>query len=153
MQCKSEFGMTVCNSMNIIEVSAGIICRGDKVMLAQRPPGSRHAGMWEFPGGKLEKGETPVKCLERELSEELDIDIVASDTVFVHEHVIDDADCLKLYFIECRIDGECEPSPAVGQGIVWSVPEDLLSYELLEPDRCAIQYLIDRRKKKNCLSW
>ena len=116
-------------------------------MLAQRPPGSRHAGMWEFPGGKLESGETPESCLERELSEELDIDIVASEVVFVHEHLIDEESCLKLFFIECRIAGECDPVPAAGQGIVWAVPEDLLSYELLEPDRCAIHNLIKRRKK------
>ena len=147
MQFESEIDMTVCSSINIIEVSAGIICRGNKVMLSQRPPASRHAGMWEFPGGKLENGETPEMCLERELSEELDIAIAEPEIVFVHEHAIDDVSCLKLYFIECRIDGDCEPSPVPGQGIVWSQPEGLLSYDLLEPDRCAILNLIERRKK------
>lgn len=139
--------MAVSGSVNIIEVSAGIICRGDKVMLAQRPPGSRHAGMWEFPGGKLEAGETPEKCLDRELVEELGIGITAAETVFVDEYSIDDASCLRLFFIECRIAGDREPVPVAGQGIVWGAPEDLLQYELLEPDLRAVRFLIDRRKQ------
>jgi 8-oxo-dGTP diphosphatase len=54
-------------------VTAGIIRRNDSVLLARRPPGERLAGFWEFPGGKVEKGETPEACLARELQEELAI--------------------------------------------------------------------------------
>ncbi len=55
------------------EVTAAIIRREGRILLLRRAPGQKHAGMWEFPGGKTEPGETPQACLERELAEELGI--------------------------------------------------------------------------------
>ncbi len=56
-----------------IAVAAAIIEKAGKVLAARRKPGSHMAGLWEFPGGKIEKGETPEECLSRELAEELGI--------------------------------------------------------------------------------
>ncbi len=61
------------------EVTAAIIQMENKVLIAQRAPGDNLAGKWEFPGGKIEHGETPKECLRREIREELDIDIEVSD--------------------------------------------------------------------------
>jgi len=57
----------------VIEVVCGVVVDGDRVLLVQRPPGGRHGGMWEFPGGKVEAGETHAQALARELEEELGI--------------------------------------------------------------------------------
>ncbi|HEY9899085.1 MAG TPA: (deoxy)nucleoside triphosphate pyrophosphohydrolase [Pantanalinema sp.] len=58
-----------------IEVVGAIIRRGDRVLIAQRPPGKHEALLWEFPGGKVEPGESPEACLAREIREELDAEI------------------------------------------------------------------------------
>ncbi len=55
------------------EVTAAVITREGKILLLRRAPGQKHAGFWEFPGGKTEPGETPQACLARELQEELNI--------------------------------------------------------------------------------
>ena len=71
----------------MINVTAAIIEKEDKVLAARRKPGSHLAGYWEFPGGKLEDGETPEECLRRELAEEFKID--SSIGIFVGESIYD----------------------------------------------------------------
>jgi 8-oxo-dGTP diphosphatase len=57
------------------EVTAAIIIKNEKILIAQRASDQNLSGKWEFPGGKIEKGETPEECLKREIQEELDVDI------------------------------------------------------------------------------
>jgi 8-oxo-dGTP diphosphatase len=59
---------------NLVSVTAAILIKGDKVFIAQRKSTDHLAGKWEFPGGKIEPGETPEACLRRELQEEFGID-------------------------------------------------------------------------------
>jgi mutator protein MutT len=61
--------------MNLIEVSAGLVFREGRLLITQRPDGGHLAGLWEFPGGKREPGESFEDCLRRELREELGLDI------------------------------------------------------------------------------
>ena len=61
------------------QVTAAIILKDNKVLIAQRAPGENLAGKWEFPGGKIELGETPQECLNREIREELDVGIEVLD--------------------------------------------------------------------------
>ncbi len=63
------------------EVTAAIIFKGDRVLLTRRKQGQALEGLWEFPGGKIEPGETPQVCLEREIQEELGVHIRAGDIV------------------------------------------------------------------------
>ncbi len=74
--------------MRRVEVAAGLICnaRGD-YLLAQRPRGKAHAGLWEFPGGKIEAGEDAHTALARELKEELDLNVSASAPFKVYRHL------------------------------------------------------------------
>ena len=70
------------SDMNCVPLSvvAGALRRGDGLWLMQkRPPEKHHGGLWEFPGGKVEQGETPVNALVRELAEELDIGVIAEN--------------------------------------------------------------------------
>jgi 8-oxo-dGTP diphosphatase len=61
------------------EVTAAIIRKDNRVLIAERAPGENLAGKWEFPGGKIEPGETPQECLKREIREELEVDIDVLD--------------------------------------------------------------------------
>jgi len=63
------------------QVTAAVIIEDGRLFLARRPPGDALAGLWELPGGKIEPGETPQECLERELREELEMDAIAGDIV------------------------------------------------------------------------
>lgn len=65
--------------MSIKQVTAGIIINNGKILIAQRKRGKNQEFMWEFPGGKLEDGETLQKCLKRELIEELNLSVVIGD--------------------------------------------------------------------------
>ncbi|TPW19804.1 MAG: 7,8-dihydro-8-oxoguanine triphosphatase, partial [Elusimicrobia bacterium] len=65
----------------MISVCAGVILRSGGVLLARRAPGRRHAGQWEFPGGRVEPGESPQAALKRELREELGIEAVVGEEV------------------------------------------------------------------------
>ncbi len=63
----------------LIVAAAALIDAHDRILITQRPPGKAMAGLWEFPGGKLEPGETPENALVRELREELDLEVAATD--------------------------------------------------------------------------
>ena len=69
-----------------IKVSAGVILNGGKVYIQKRPKGGLMSGLWEFPGGKVERGETPEACLRREIKEELSIDISVKKKLMVINH-------------------------------------------------------------------
>jgi len=75
----------------IVQVTAAIIVRDGKILIAQRHPTDRMAGLWEFPGGKIEAGETPEACLQRELKEELAIDVRVGKalgiSVYHYDHI------------------------------------------------------------------
>lgn len=74
------------HSTRVIEVVAGIIECDGKVLATRRPPDDELAGLWEFPGGKLEAGESHQQCLQRELREELSIECDVAEQVADHLH-------------------------------------------------------------------
>lgn len=88
-----------------LPVMAAIIQQGDRVLICQRKEGAL-AGKWEFPGGKLENGETPEECLVREIQEELGITIRVGD-IFqaVHSHY-DHGDFLVIGYLATHVAGE-----------------------------------------------
>ena len=75
--------------MQPLIVTAAIIRRQGRVLVTQRLPGARDGGLWEFPGGKLEAGETPATALQRELREELDLAVTVEDIFAVVHHRYD----------------------------------------------------------------
>jgi 8-oxo-dGTP diphosphatase len=72
------------------DVTAAIILKENKVLIAQRAPDEKMAGRWEFPGGKIEQGETPEQCLSREIIEELEVGVEVLDffgeSIYRYEH-------------------------------------------------------------------
>jgi 8-oxo-dGTP diphosphatase len=102
----------------MIPVTAAVIRRGDTVLVARRPPGDRLAGHWEFPGGKLEAGETPEQCLARELLEELGLRCVIEAPLMTVEHAYPHvAIALMVYWARC--DEAAEPRPTVHDEVRW----------------------------------
>jgi 8-oxo-dGTP diphosphatase len=127
-----------------IEVVAAVIFnpRGE-FLLAQRPPGKAYAGYWEFPGGKVEPGETPETALIRELQEELGIDTWTSclAPLTFASHSYPDFHLLMPLFACRRWSGI--PTPREGQSLAWVRPQDLRDYPMPPADLPLIPILRD----------
>jgi 8-oxo-dGTP diphosphatase len=105
----------------LTRVAAAVIVRGDgRVLLAQRPIGKAYAGYWEFPGGKLEHGESPRAALDRELREELGLDVIRAAPWFIQRHDYPHAH-VELYFFRV-FAWSGEPVGHDGQAFSWQVP-------------------------------
>lgn len=109
------------------EVAVGILIRGedDALLLSTRPEGKPYAGYWEFPGGKIEAGETVVQALRRELQEELGITIAGAEVWKVTEHDYPHA-LVRLHWCKVRAwDGDFEMRE--GQAMRWQqLPLDVM---------------------------
>jgi 8-oxo-dGTP diphosphatase len=130
--------------LKLVLVSAvALIDKDGRVLLAQRPEGKSMAGLWEFPGGKVEAGETPEQALIRELHEELGIDTWASclAPLTFASHAYDDFHLLMPLFA-CR-KWEGVPASQEGQTLRWVRPEDLRSYPMPPADIPLIPILRD----------
>jgi 8-oxo-dGTP diphosphatase len=113
-------------------VAAAIIRKNGCVLLARRSPGEKLAGFWEFPGGKVEDGETPEECLARELAEELDIRTRIGEKCAESLHQYDHGSFrIVAYFVDC-IGGE--PRPSVHDRLGWVEIDDIHEYQLLPAD-------------------
>lgn len=114
-----------------VHVAVGVLISADQSLLIQcRREGTDCAGQWEFPGGKLEPGESPETALKRELKEELGIEIAGLSFLselnhdYEHAHV-----SLHTYLIH-QWSGEAKG--VEGQQIVWALPDVIRNYDLLE---------------------
>jgi len=112
------------SSLMFVEVAAGVILRPDgQFLLAQRPAGKAYAGYWEFPGGKIEAGETVAVALARELHEELGLDAHTIHPWLTREYHYPHAS-VRLHF--CRVTGwRGEPQGREGQAFAWQRPDQL----------------------------
>jgi mutator protein MutT len=116
----------------VIEVSAGLVFRDDRLLITQRPAGSHLAGLWEFPGGKREPGETWEACLERELAEELGVRVSVGR---LFEEVVHDypGKRVHLRFFVCRLVAG-EPAPIGCAAVAWVTAGELGRYEFPPAD-------------------
>ncbi len=124
---------------DLIEVAAGLIFCEGKLLIAQRPSGGHLAGLWEFPGGKCETGETLPECLQRELFEELGIAVNVSERVMTTTHVYPEK-TVKLNFFLCKLVTE-KPQGMEGQALAWITSEDLGGYSFPEADAKLLEKL------------
>ncbi|MCJ7596499.1 MAG: (deoxy)nucleoside triphosphate pyrophosphohydrolase [Desulfobacterales bacterium] len=120
-------------------VTAGLLWREGRLLIAKRPQGSHLAGFWEFPGGKQEARETLKECLEREIREELGMEVQADEPLMNIDHEYE-AKSISLHVFHCsRVRGE--PKPLGCDEIRWVLPEDLVLYPLPPPDLKLIPFI------------
>ncbi|MDQ2809475.1 MAG: (deoxy)nucleoside triphosphate pyrophosphohydrolase, partial [Chloroflexota bacterium] len=129
-------------SHRTITIAAAIIWRAGHILLVQRPAEAELGGLWEFPGGKLEPGETAPAALVRELREELDIAVAVGDLYHTTTYLHPDGLQVRLYFYTCDW-----PVGALrllwGQAYRWVAPADLPSYPVPAADAEVVTRLAD----------
>ena len=127
----------------VLVAAVALIDAEGRVLLAQRPEGKSMAGLWEFPGGKVEPGETPEHALIRELHEELGIDTWASclAPLTFASHGYDDFHLLMPLFACRKWDGI--PTGREGQALRWARPGALRDYPMPPADLPLIPILRD----------
>ena len=126
-----------------IVVTCALIKRNGFYLCTRRAPGNNLAGYWEFPGGKLEKNETPEMCLIRELKEEIDVDISKeciapigfSSFTYTHFHVV-----LMLY-ISRKWNGKILPRE--GNSLKWIKKTELKNLKMPEANKTLIPFIFD----------
>lgn len=118
--------------MPTIVVAAAVIRHEGRVLLTRRIEGSHLAGMWEFPGGKVEEGEDPEATVVRECREECGIETAVDDILDVTFHSYPKKDVLLLFY-SCRlVSGEVRHVGVADH--VWALPKEIRSYPLPPPD-------------------
>jgi A/G-specific adenine glycosylase len=114
-------------------VTAAVLIRDGRILLAKRPSKGLLGGMWEFPGGKVETGESLEACLAREIWEELGAGIRVGDPFGIYHHAYTHFRITLHAFLCQLIDGE--PRPVEAAGLVWVVPSELGNYPMGKVDR------------------
>ncbi len=128
----------------ILLVSACALVDADgRVLLSRRPEGKSLAGLWEFPGGKVEPGETPEETLIRELSEEIGVETQTAclAPLTFASHTYETFHLLMPLFVCRRFSGI--PTPKEGQTLKWVRPDKMRDYPMPPADEPLIPFLID----------
>lgn len=123
----------------MIQVTAAVIIKDKKILIAKRKKGDRLAHKWEFPGGKIEPNETPEECLQRELLEEFDIKAEIGEylcsSCFDYDHVSIELMAYKAQHLsgEFRLNDHDE--------IRWVLPSELDDFDFAEADKPIVEEL------------
>lgn len=123
-----------------IPVVTGLMKKGEQVLLGQRPKGTL-AGQWEFPGGKIELGESPKEALKRELNEELDIDAEVGELRLACTHNYGDIGILILFFDVPFWKGE--PKAKHHSDLQWANISELKKIDIPEANKKNLGILLD----------
>ena len=117
----------------MIEVVAAVICRDGKILITRRLDGAHLPGLWEFPGGKVEPGETLKAALMREIREEVGVNVIVFDQCLSIDHEYP-RKSVRLHFFNCAIISG-EPRLIQVADLSWVTPPELTSYPFPEADR------------------
>ena len=123
-----------------IPVVTALIKKNGKVLLGQRPQGNSLPGQWEFPGGKIELGETPEEALKRELQEELAIDAEIGPLKIAYTHSYKDRGILLLFYEVLFWRGE--PKTAQHTELRWVDPNEMKNIDIPEANRKILEQLL-----------
>lgn len=116
----------------VVRVVAGVLVREGRVLAAKRAQGTREAGLWELPGGKLEPGEDDATALVRELQEELGVTVAAEGLVGVNQHAYAHG-VVRLVALRCSLLAG-EPAALEHEALRWLGPDELGSVEWAPAD-------------------
>ena len=127
----------------LLVVAVALVDADGRVLLAQRPPGKQLAGLWEFPGGKVDPGERPEETLIRELAEELGITVreACLAPLTFASHAYPDFHLLMPLYVCRRWEGL--PRSMEGQALKWVHPRDLKDQPMPPADAPLIPFLVD----------
>jgi 8-oxo-dGTP diphosphatase len=128
-----------------LTVVAALILRDSRILVCQRRRDDTHALQWEFPGGKVEPGETPQEALARELREELAIEASVGSELFRTRHRYSESGReLELIFFQANVDRSAPLQNLVFEGFEWADPSALLRYDFLRADEEFVALLASR---------
>jgi 8-oxo-dGTP diphosphatase len=127
----------------VLVAAVALIDPGGRILLARRPPGKSMEGLWEFPGGKVEPGESPEAALIRELEEELGIEVKSEclAPLTFASHVYPNFHLLMPLWVCRRWSGTVVARE--GQALKWVRPRDLRDYPMPPADEPLIPHLVD----------
>lgn len=132
---------------NWIPVVAGILKKDQMILVGQRPENHTLAGLWEFPGGKIELGETPEQALARELNEELDIEAVVGELKLACSHSYGDVGILILFYEILFWKGE--PKTKHHMNLEWVTPKELTKKNIPDANRKNLDRIFKAFQLKN----
>jgi 8-oxo-dGTP diphosphatase len=118
-----------------IRVAAAVIWNEGRILLTQRPPGGPLGGMWEFPGGKIEPGESPEHAIAREIHEELGVSAHPLEVIEVDTHDYEHGLEVELWFVRCELDSHAFLPSAAIHATRWILPGEIALTEVLAGDR------------------
>ncbi|MBM7341125.1 pyrimidine (deoxy)nucleoside triphosphate diphosphatase [Pantoea coffeiphila] len=130
------------SNTNELEVVAAMIVRDGMLLLAQRGPQGDQSGLWEFPGGKVDAGESQPQALKRELMEELAIDAVIGDYIASESRVVGERKINLHAWLVTDFSGE--PTALCHQALNWVKPAEAFSFALAPADVPLLQAFLDR---------
>jgi len=133
-----------------VVVAAAILQSEGKILLTRRRLDAHQGGLWEFPGGKQEVGETLEQCLQRELKEEIDIEIGDVQHFYVLRYRYHEKE-VELHFFTCSIFAG-DPKPLGSIEMAWVPKGELSSYEFPEADRPVLKKILERNLEKESCS-
>ncbi|MFQ5994709.1 MAG: Nudix family hydrolase [Acidiferrobacterales bacterium] len=122
-----------------VHVVVGVVCEGERVLIAQRPVAAHQGGKWEFPGGKIMRGEATRDALARELVEEIGIRVHAADPLIQVRHVYPDKTVFLDVWRVTQFEGRARGRE--GQPVAWMRPDELTNLEMPAANRPIVQAL------------
>jgi len=115
-------------------VVAAVVRLGDRILITRRHGHAERGGQWEFPGGKVEPGETEPGALAREIREELGCDVAVGRLLARTSHRYPDLE-VELAFYACELAAGAEPQPLGAAALDWADASRLAEYDFCEADR------------------
>jgi len=118
-----------------LRVAAAVVRRAGRLLLTRRPPGGPLGLLWEFPGGKIERGESVEQALVREVREELGVEARPLEPLEVARHAYEHGLEVEVHFVRCELDSVAfVPGPGVHE-VRWHLPAEIDPAQVLAADR------------------